>query len=202
MLPCEPSADYQSIIEITRYSTIFAIPVFGVSSYLLFYRSSTHWKPGRIHYARFMGINFASMVLLASGTCPILYLDISGLQVSGILRHFLNEEYSYAVIINIISFLFVSFALLQVIESKCDLIQKLFDETDLKPQQVLKIVRKIVYANLMAACFTILLIREFSEEQDDIKQRLEQQIVIFLAFIVTPLFVFLALRNEMGITAL
>ncbi|CAL2046256.1 unnamed protein product [Caenorhabditis brenneri] len=172
---CEPEASTTGILLVLKITPLIALPFFIFAGYILAFKSSKHLQPTKRAYAYFLISKFASLLFLSAGIAPILHTPSWGFQSTGFLRIFDAVNPMWSIIGTMYCHLVMLFFLVQVINTRCEVIEKLSAmayEEEKKMFFLIRALLKVLYFFILFSFWCLLLTLGFGEE--DVQRRLRQ----------------------------
>ncbi|EFP10713.1 hypothetical protein CRE_02467 [Caenorhabditis remanei] len=186
---CEPDVSISGILAVLRFSPFFSLPFFIFAGYVLAYKSSKHLQPSKRAYGYFLICKFLSLLFLSSGIAPIIHTPAWGFHATGFLQLFDLFNPMWSIIITMyahlgkfskfqnfhqyVNFLVMLFFLVQVINTRCEAIEKLavvaFEE-EKKMFFLIRCLLKVLYFFILFSFWCLLLTLGFGE--GDVQRRL------------------------------
>ncbi|CAO4381235.1 unnamed protein product [Caenorhabditis nigoni] len=165
-LDCEPDGSIKGNLLILKLSPLFALPFFIFAGYILVWKSSNHLQPSKRAYGYFLISKFASLLFLSAGIAPILHTPSWGFQSTGFLQIFDVLNPMWSIIGTMYCHLIMLFFLIQVINTRCEVIEKLSAvayEEEKKMFFLLRTLLKILYFFILFSFWCLLLTLGFGE---------------------------------------
>ncbi|PIC29428.1 hypothetical protein B9Z55_021002 [Caenorhabditis nigoni] len=163
---CEPDGSIKGNLLILKWSPLFALPFFIFAGYILVWKSSKHLQPSKRAYGYFLISKFASLLFLSAGIAPILHTPSWGFQSTGFLQIFDVLNPMWSIIGTMYCHLIMLFFLIQVINTRCEVIEKLSAvayEEEKKMFFLLRTLLKILYFFILFSFWCLLLTLGFGE---------------------------------------
>ncbi|KAF1754024.1 hypothetical protein GCK72_020582 [Caenorhabditis remanei] len=170
---CEPDVLISGTLVVLKFSPLFSLPFFIFAGYVLAYKSSKHLQPSKRAYGYFLICKYLSLLFLSSGIAPIIHTHAWGFHATGFLRLFDLLNPMWSIIITMYGHLVMLFFLVQVINTRCEAIEKLavvaFEE-EKKMFFLIRCLLKVLYFFILFSFWCLLLTLGFGE--GDVQRRL------------------------------